>query len=166
MNIIKQERWSPYAAGALIGVLSACCLLFFKKTIGTSTSFVKPVAFLWSILNKTSFEQNAFFREVLNNKAWFDWQLMLVIGIFLGAYLSRRLSKTPPAIAPPSRFNLRPFIGGVILMLGARLAGGCTSGHAITGGTQMAVSGWLFMMGVFALGIPTARLLYRTRSVS
>lgn len=162
--MIKREKWSPYVVGALIGTLAACSILFFKKTIGTSTSFVKPVAFFWSLLNQSSFEQNAFFQDVLNNKAWFDWQLMLVIGIFLGAYLSRRLSNTQPPIAPPSRFNIRPFIGGVILMLGARLAGGCTSGHAITGGTQLAVSGWLFMMGVFALGIPTALLLYRKRS--
>ena len=53
------------------------------------------------------------------------------------------------------------FIGGFLVILGARFAGGCTSGHAISGGIQLAASGYLFMLGVFALGIPTAFLARR-----
>ena len=44
-------------------------------------------------------------------------------------------------------------------MFGARLAGGCTSGHIISGITQLAVSGVLFGAAVFAFGILTAKLL-------
>ena len=52
------------------------------------------------------------------------------------------------------------FVGGVILMFGARLAGGCTSGHGISGSLQLAISGWTFFIAVFVAGIVTAFSLY------
>ena len=51
-------------------------------------------------------------------------------------------------------------IGSIIIMYGARLADGCTSGHGISGCLQLAVSGWLFFIVMFASGILTAKLLY------
>ncbi len=55
------------------------------------------------------------------------------------------------------------FIGGVLTLYGARLAGGCTSGHMISGISQTAVSSLLFAAGVFATAIPLAILIYRKR---
>jgi hypothetical protein len=52
------------------------------------------------------------------------------------------------------------FAGGVILMFGARLAGGCTSGHGISGSLQLALSGWAFFASVFLSGILTAFLIF------
>ena len=52
------------------------------------------------------------------------------------------------------------FFGGVILMFGARLAGGCTSGHGISGSLQLALSGWVFFASVFVSGILTALMLF------
>jgi len=51
------------------------------------------------------------------------------------------------------------FLGGMLIIFGARLAGGCTSGHIISGMTQLAVSGVLFAAAVFASGLLTARLI-------
>ena len=48
----------------------------------------------------------------------------------------------------------------VILIFGARMADGCTSGHAISGGLQLALSSWTFILAMFASGIATALLLY------
>lgn len=53
------------------------------------------------------------------------------------------------------------FLGGFLLLFGARLAGGCTSGHVITGFTQMATASFIFAAAVFAAGIPTAIMLRR-----
>lgn len=160
LRIYKLDRWSPYLSGVLIGTLAATSLIIFKKTLGVSTALIKPAAFICSLINRSHFEQNDFYREVLNNRAWIDWQLMLVIGLFLGSLISRYLAGSTSESGPASRFNLRPLLGGFVLMLGARLAGGCTSGHAITGGFQLAVSGYLFMMGLFVIGIPAALFLY------
>ena len=53
------------------------------------------------------------------------------------------------------------FVGGAVAMYGARMAGGCTSGHGISGGLQLAVSSWTFVAVMFATGIATAAVLFR-----
>ena len=65
----------------------------------------------------------------------------------------------------PGRWKrwLALFVGAIILEYGAGIAGGCTSGLAISGGMQLAPSAFLFMAGMFASGIPTAMILYRRR---
>ena len=59
------------------------------------------------------------------------------------------------------RRYLNAFAGGVLILFGARLAGGCTSGHIISGITQLSLSGMVFGAGVFATGIATAKLIKR-----
>lgn len=56
---------------------------------------------------------------------------------------------------------LAAFAGGFIVLYGARLAGGCTSGHMMSGIMQTSLSGYIFALGVFAAAIPTAMMLYR-----
>ena len=160
---IKRSSWSPYSVGALIGLLSVASFFALGKTIGTSTTFVKFAAALWQMVSTKPASEASYFSDYLQNKSWIDWQMMLVIGIVLGALLSLKCSKEKrqQTKALSVSQKLLAFLGGVILMFGARLSGGCTSGHAISGGFQLAVSGYLFMMGVFALGIPTALLLYK-----
>jgi uncharacterized membrane protein YedE/YeeE len=52
------------------------------------------------------------------------------------------------------------FLGGAVAMFGARLAGGCTSGHGLSGTLQLALSGLIVMAALMAGGVLTARLLY------
>jgi uncharacterized membrane protein YedE/YeeE len=53
------------------------------------------------------------------------------------------------------------FTGGFLLIIGARLAGGCTSGHIISGGMQLALSSWLFAIFVFGSFLLTGKLFYK-----
>jgi hypothetical protein len=62
--------------------------------------------------------------------------------------------------SPQGRY-LAAFAGGLILMYGARMAGGCTSGHGISGSLQLAVSSWVFFLTLFAAGLATAAVLFR-----
>jgi len=63
--------------------------------------------------------------------------------------------------ASPAKRYAGAFFGGLLLMLGARVAGGCTSGHGISGSLQLALSGWVFFASIFASGLATAFLLYK-----
>ena len=69
-----------------------------------------------------------------------------------------------------NRFGSRPgkryavcFISGFIILYGARLAGGCTSGHMMSGMMQTALSGYLFAIGAFATAIPLAIMLFNQK---
>ena len=97
------------------------------------------------------------------------WEVMLIIGIALGALLSRVLpgGDRTVACALPTVFRaswargLAAFVGGFLILFGARLAGGCTSGHMLSGIAQLALSGFLFGAAAFATGVLTASLLLK-----
>lgn len=155
----KKNQWSPYTVGSFIGLTFLLSYIFFNKTLGSSVSFVKIAAWIHNFFDTKAVCNTPYYQDYLKSNAWIDWQVSLVIGVFVGAFISLKLSKAycDHHSRPVSkRSKMLSFIGGVLVILGARFAGGCTSGHAITGGIQLAVSGYLFMIGVFMLGIPTA----------
>ncbi len=53
------------------------------------------------------------------------------------------------------------FFGTALIQYAAGLAGGCTAGLAVSGGAVLAPGAFLFIVGMFAGGIPVAWLLYR-----
>jgi hypothetical protein len=106
-----------------------------------------------------------------NKPPQIGWEWMLVLGVFLGSWLSVRLSgdRGPEKIPPLWRWRFGDsvprryagaFLGGWIMMLGARIAQGCTSGHGISGTLQLALSSWLFTPLIFVVSVVTAFLLY------
>ena len=105
------------------------------------------------------------------------YSMVFAGAMFLGGFLSSRVRKTPKAekktIVLPKQISTKKakstvkvrflisFIAGFIGLFGARLAGGCTSGHMMSGMMQTSISGYLFAFAVFIVAIPTAILLYR-----
>ncbi len=175
-NPIRLPRWSPYVVGAGIGVLSWVTFYFMNKALGTSTSFVGASGALLCTVACEHVEQNAYFAKTLGAKGGgfkpvFDWQMALVFTMALGAFISAWFGRTFKVERVPTLWQSRfgpsvakryaaAFVGGVILIFGARMADGCTSGHGISGGLQLAVSSWTFFVAMFATGILTALVLY------
>ena len=98
--------------------------------------------------------------------------VMLVIGVVIGAFVSSMLSGTFALTWTPTLWAMTfgsaylprllvAVVGGVLLGFGSRWAGGCTSGHGISGTLQLAVSGWLAAICFFIGGIATAMVIYR-----
>lgn len=168
VRFLRMKRWSPYAVGASIGILSWFAFLSVDRPIGVSTALARSAGMVAALVAPDHISRNAYF---LKFRPAVDWEWMLVVGLALGAFVSSRLSGDKP-VAPVdplwrARFGAAPwkryaaaFAGGVILMFGARLAGGCTSGHGISGSLQLALSGWVFFGSVFVSGIITALLLF------
>ena len=103
------------------------------------------------------------------------WELWFLAGAFLAglvfSLLQRtfRITSTPDLWvkyygANPGKRFFWAFIGGFLLLFGARMAGGCTSGHIISGGMQFAFSSMLFAIAVFAAFLTTGRIFYRARA--
>lgn len=168
MKWLKMKSWNPYVVGALIGVLSMFTFYTANKPLGVSTAFSRTAGMIEKVFAPEYVARNLYFQKKTPK---IDWQWMLVVGIFIGAFLSAKLSGDYEKTVVPGLWQERfgksktkrliwSFLGGAILLFGARLAGGCTSGHGISGTLQLALSGWLFFVVLFISGIITAKLIY------
>jgi hypothetical protein len=172
------DGWNPYLAGALLGLLAIVSVYATSKLLGNSsylgasTTFVRAAGFLEQTVSAERVAANEYFRKT---KVRVDWQFMLVTGIFLGALISAatdrsfKLESVPPIWA--ERFGpaiwkraTGAFVGGIIAMVGARLADGCPSGHGLSGVMQLSVSSLAAFALFFLFGIIVAALLYGGRS--
>lgn len=165
---LQDKAWSPYAAGILIGLLQVPAFLLVDTALGASSSFVTASGYLAGLADP-AVQENAYFDKYMTGSKYF-WQSALVIGIALGALVSSRLGGLRRGAMSPvwnkafgvSSFGQRfgmGFAGGFILLFGARLAGGCTSGHGISGLAQLAVGSTVAVVCFFIGGIIAARLL-------
>ncbi|NGX32040.1 MAG: hypothetical protein K1060chlam4_00078 [Candidatus Anoxychlamydiales bacterium] len=168
---LKQSRWSPYIVGTLIGILSWITFYFMKEQIGTTNSIQKISGIIIGIFHKETILNSKYYMSYFE-KGIVTWQLAFVISIFFGSLVASKLSKEKRVEYVPeiwkknfgdkrSKRYLGAFIGGVLLVFGARFADGCTSGHAISGGLQLAVSSWLFVVFLFASAITTSLIIYK-----
>jgi uncharacterized membrane protein YedE/YeeE len=170
---MKIPRWNPYLVGALIGVLSLLTFSIADKPIGMSTGIAQASgACALTFLGVEVVAANSYWAKKAIPQ-W-DYGSLFVAGTFLGALLSAlvsgsfQITKVPevwcerfgPSV--PKRFAAA-FLGGIVILYGARLADGCTSGHGISGSLQLAVSSWTFFLVMFASGIATAFVLFRRR---
>ena len=89
MNIFKKSQWSPYVAGALIGVVSWFAVLTAGKYLGVSTTFVRTIGMIESLFVPERVASMPYF---VKEKPIIDWQWMEVLGILIGAFIAARLS--------------------------------------------------------------------------
>jgi uncharacterized membrane protein YedE/YeeE len=174
-KFFQQERWSPYIVGTGIGVLSWITFGLMGKALGASTTMVRCAGLLESLIAPDHVRNNDYYVKYIVDKPAIDWQMMLVVGLPLGALLAAVIGNSQRSESLPDlwqqRFGRRAvtryalaFLGGAIMLFGARLAGGCTSGHGISGGLQFSVSSWIFFASFFTAGIVTAFALYGRES--
>lgn len=168
MDWITLERWSPYAVGIGIGILSWLAFLLSNKPIGCSTAFARTSGMIEGLFRGAKVREKPYYKLFAPE---IDWEWMLVLGVVFGAFISSWLSGTFAPNWVPSRWAesfgdaavprlIVALVGGVLMGFGARWANGCTSGHGISGSLQLAVSGWIAAACFFIGGIATAMLIY------
>lgn len=157
--------WARY--GIIFGVVSAASIALWGP-IGVSGTYPR---FIGAILGQVTPEYAAANPYLVRMGTLLKPETFLVVGLLIGGFLASRLGKA--RAAAPKLEMVHPgekttfaryrdaFLGGFLIIVGARIAGGCTSGHIISGITQLSVSGFIFAAGVFASGITTAKLLQK-----
>jgi len=164
MHPLFQETWSPYVVGVGIGMLVWLSLMLSDKAIGCSTAFARTSGMSERLLRGKRVHEKPYYREFTPH---IDWEWMLVLGVIVGGFASALLSgslavETVPRLwqaAFGSSVILRMAValtGGICIGFGARLAGGCTSGHGISGALQLAAGSWIALCCFFIGGILTA----------
>ncbi len=168
MTWLSMSRWSPYVVGVGIGVLIWFTFLLSDRTIGCSTAFARFGGMLEGLIRGDKARARLYFQKVLPTVGW---DTMLIVGIVIGAFLSAQLSGDFDLRWIPALWNQAfgsviwtrvgvALVGGIVLGLGSRWAGGCTSGHGISGTLQLTVSSWLASILFFVGGILTAKLIF------
>ncbi|MDZ4850257.1 MAG: YeeE/YedE thiosulfate transporter family protein [Pirellulaceae bacterium] len=162
--------WSPYWVGALIGLLSMLTFYFSNKPIGASTAYARVAGMVGKAVAPRHTESLKYYQD---NKPAVDWEVMLVVGAIVGAFVAAwHGGELTGQWLPPmwqARFGVDSYVmrtivtlvGGVLMAFGARLAGGCTSGHGISGALQLSVGSWIALICFFVGGIATALLMFR-----
>jgi uncharacterized membrane protein YedE/YeeE len=145
--------------------------LLIETALGASSSYVTIGGIVASWIDPSVIKIDYVARHVAaTGKNW--WQVALVMGVAIGAFLSMKFSGAKrEAISPiwqralGSTSSMKryavAFLGGFMLLLGARIADGCTSGHGLSGMAQLAVGSTVAVAAMFAGGIGAAMLLLR-----
>lgn len=165
----------PWWAGGLGIGLVLIVAVALVQPIGVSTQYVVFDGVLLHALLPAVAAQSPYLEETAEGWSLLTYEFMFVLGVPLGAFMAAlatgRLAWRGVPREWSSRFGPSPgrrlvwsFIGGFILLFGARFGGGCTSGHMISGLSQLAMSSLVFSSTLFVSGIVTARWLYDRRS--
>ena len=160
--------WSPYLVGAGIGVLSWLTFYFSDKPIGASSFYATVAGLIGKAVAPRHTKELAYFKKEPPNVNWsFVFVLATVAGAAVAAYTGGGVMNEWLPQMWRDRFGdslpLRggvAFGGGILMAFGARLAGGCTSGHGISGTLQLNVASWIAVVCFFIGGIAVAMLLF------
>jgi uncharacterized membrane protein YedE/YeeE len=153
MNM-RKAYINPYMAGVLLGFVLLSSFVIAGRGIGASGAVSQTLAHAYDSLGLT----NSYLQQQKSDDSiWQSWIIVQVIGMFLGGWLSAKLGgryKREVVCGEnggnKQRRILFAIAGGVLMGFAARLARGCTSGQALTGGALLSAGSWLFMIAVFA----------------
>lgn len=150
--------WNPYFVGVLLGLVLLATYLITGRGLGATAAFSSVAAWLTSLIASVDHvTANAVHARYWNDGAPLaSWTVFLLGGALIGAWLSgmqgRRIQwlvERGPRVTDNQRLLLA-FVGGFLAAYGAKIAKGCTSGQALTGGAILNVGSLVFMVSVFA----------------
>lgn len=162
--------WNPYVAGFALGGVLLGSFVLVGQGLGASGAANRAGIAAAHAVAPAAVEAHPVFGEYVGpgRSVFDDWLVFEVLGVFLGgafgAYSAGRMRRAvqggPRPLAAWKRLAFA-FAGGLLMGVAARLARGCTSGQALTGGALLSLGSWVFMMAVFAGGYLVAPLVRR-----
>ena len=178
-SFIAQEGWSPYIAGVVLGLVGLLAVLLSNSLLGGSGAFESIAGMIGKKVAPGLFS-NVYWgvdgaRSMPIMRPEITWSVILLVGIFFGGTLGALSSRTfklrfnddaqwKRIFGPqPWKRWVIGFVGAVILEFAAGIAGGCTSGLAISGGMLLVPAAFLFIAGMFVSGIITLLIVYGRR---
>lgn len=166
---MKDNRyWSPYVAGVSLGLTLLATFYIAGRGLGGSGAMALVTAESSYVLVPEFISRLKYFAQYITPATpLINWNIFLLVGVFLGALTGALFSGNfkvlfDKADAMSVRMRLiTSFTGGIIIGFASRLARGCTSGVALTGGAQLALAGWIFVISMFAAGFIVAAFYRR-----
>jgi hypothetical protein len=163
----KKSFWSPYLAGVGLGITLLASFVIAGQGLGASRAFTVVAGKGLNEVLPGYTATLSYLSKYLESSLFRDWTVLEVSGLLAGALVGVLLSRgfkvrfdRAESMSVGTRF-MTALGGGVILGFAGRLARGCTSGVALTGGAQFALSGWVFVIAMFAGGFIFAAMFRR-----
>jgi len=153
----EKEYAHPYWGGALLGVVLFLAFFLTGNGLGASGGLNRFVVYLEDLVAPEHVDRVAYLLKLAggDKNPLDDWIIFVVAGTLVGGFVSGwwhgRL-KVETGKGPRLTTRQRwfwAFVGGAIMGYGARLARGCTSGQALSGGAVLSAGSWAFMFAVF-----------------
>jgi uncharacterized protein len=172
-NILERNEAKPYVnpylGGALLGVVLFLAFFFTGNGLGASGGMNRIVVYFQDLVAPGHVDRTPFLLSMAggDKNPLDNWVVPVTIGTLLGGFVSGWLNgrlKVETGKGPRITVRKRWFmalIGGAFMGYGARLARGCTSGQALSGGAVLSVGSWAFMLAVFAGGYALAYFVRR-----
>lgn len=164
----KEKNLTWLYAGIGLGILNAVMILdnVVGRPIGASTAFPYLADLMLGLTN------NPYFNKI---KTPGNWETFFLMGAFFAGLAYALVKKEFKLKLIYSHWKKHKgtsktkrvtwaFIGGFILLYGARMAGGCTSGHILSGTMQFAKSSLFFAAFVFIGFLLTGKLFYTKKN--
>jgi uncharacterized membrane protein YedE/YeeE len=171
LNFLKKDRWSPYVVGVIIGIM-VIGLVNLGRHLGVCCGVNKLAAVISYWLDPMYTLKSMHFSKQFADKLILSWRLLLIIGIFFGSLIASVLTTNKERVKQTywtNRFgsslikrHIAIFLGSIILIIGTRVAGGCFTGHGITGFSQLSLASIVFFVSLFVTAIPCAFILYKS----
>ncbi|KAJ4053636.1 hypothetical protein NW761_004595 [Fusarium oxysporum] len=141
--------WSLFSAGGglFIGLSQLFSILVRRSMIGISGSYEEVGNHFWWLTRDAPWptsRQNTLFAVGMTSGAW-------VLAKVLPSFVKGHVIETEPLLAG---------VGGFLMIVGSRLAGGCPSGHGVSGLSLMSTSSLVTMSTAFAAGSLVAPLFH------
>jgi hypothetical protein len=165
----ERPFWNPYVAGVVLGLVLLSSFLVMGFGLGSSSAATRLAVAGAHLVAPKTIEANAYFSQYVGpgKQPLMDWLVFEVLGILLGGLLGAysagrlRLGVDKGAGVTNARRFAMALLGGILMGYAARLARGCTSGQALTGGAALSLGSWVFMMAVFGGGYLVAPFVRR-----
>lgn len=148
---------NPYLGGILLGVVLFLAFFFTGNGLGASGGLNRILVYFEDLIVPEHVDRVPYLLEMAGGvkNALDSWVVFVVIGTIIGGFVAgfrngrlKLETNKGPRISVPMRWGFA-FLGGLIMAYGARLARGCTSGQALSGGATLSVGSWVFMFAVF-----------------
>jgi uncharacterized membrane protein YedE/YeeE len=149
---------NPYLGGFLLGVVLFLAFLLTGNGLGASGGLNRILVFFEDLIVPGHIDQVPYLIKLAGGalNALDSWIVFMTVGTILGGFASgwfngrwKIETNRGPQIGRKTRWVFA-FLGGAFMGYGARMARGCTSGQALSGGAVLSAGSWAFMLAVFA----------------
>lgn len=156
-NRPEKPYWHPYLGGLVLGIVLFLAFFLTGNGLGASGAVSRFAVLAEDAVAPQHVDTTPYLLKMAggDKNPLDDWIIPVFLGMLVGAFVSGLLrgrlkfqTNKGPNISVRTRW-LTAFIGGTIFLYGARLARGCTSGQALSGGATLAAGSWLLMFAIF-----------------